>query len=200
MRSSKTALGAWHIVEGKNGYVIHHQQDVVATVSKSEEGAYDQALAREVQGMSSQEFLEGFSDRDAEAISQMPSLISEALLTYAPTPKATSVARLAPAFNRNLSSIISRSVRFGSGVTGTGITQLTRTGSKGFATTLKDFGSLGLKNVRVITTARGVIRTGKLADGRTVIARAFSKGKPGKPGGPTLEIQNGGKIEIKIRY
>ena len=94
-------LGAWHVVEGKTGYVIQYQQEVYATVSKSSEGAYDEALAREVQGMSSLEFLEGFSDREAEAIYQMPGLISEALLTYAPIPKAAKPARsFAPVFKR----------------------------------------------------------------------------------------------------
>ncbi|OAV43233.1 hypothetical protein A3850_001405 [Lewinella sp. 4G2] len=94
-KEGETALGAWHIVEGKTGYVIHYQQEVYATVSKSEEGAYDQALARQVQGMSSQEFLEGFSDREAEAIAEMPGLISEALLTYGPTPKGIRAVRSA---------------------------------------------------------------------------------------------------------
>ena len=102
----ETALGAWHIVEGKNGYVVHHQQDVVATVSKSEgSGAFGQAQARMIQGMSSQEFpMAGFSDREAEAIYQMPSLISEALLTYSPGMKSGKAAPFSPAFASNRAS------------------------------------------------------------------------------------------------
>jgi hypothetical protein len=58
-----------------------------------------------------------------------------------------------------------------------------------------DFDSLGVQNVRVIETPKGTIRTGTLADGRTVTVRGFSS-----DGRPTLEIRGSNGRGEEIRY
>jgi RHS repeat-associated protein len=85
-------LGEYHIVEGKYGYVVHHQNEVIATVSKST-GDYAEAYTRQVQHMTVEEQLGADNSRASEALLATGDLIQNALLTFAPVPKAATSAK-----------------------------------------------------------------------------------------------------------
>jgi len=66
---------------------------------------------------------------------------------------------------------------------------------KGFSKASKDFNRLKPKNVRTIATPKGELIMGTLPDGRTIILRNCSSGKP------TIEIQTTtGKSIIEVKY
>ena len=67
--------------------------------------------------------------------------------------------------------------------------------SGGYKQTIKDFDSLGLSDVKEISTKYGKGKVGILSDGTVVVARPGSK-----TGGPTLEIRISRNNVIKIRY
>ena len=73
--------------------------------------------------------------------------------------------------------------------------QYSKTG--GFEAAKRDFYSMKPENVQ--TRSNGAI-TGRLADGRNINVRSFSKGTFKEEGLPTLEIQNSSSNVIKIRY
>lgn len=65
---------------------------------------------------------------------------------------------------------------------------------------MRDFECLGPSDVKSMPDGK-VGKVGKLADGRVVIVREYSKGKMGEPSGPpTLEIQADSSKIIKFRY
>lgn len=73
-------------------------------------------------------------------------------------------------------------------------TQYEREG--GFDQANSDFDQMELKDIKIKNTTRGILRVGKMSDGKIVIVRPFSS-----EGRPTLEIRNPGNGRgIEIRY
>jgi RHS repeat-associated protein len=192
-------LGEYHIVEGKYGYVVHHQNEVIATVSKST-GDYEEAYTRQVQHMTTTEELGVYNPRATEALLATGDLIQDAILTYAPIPKAARPARsFSPTF-KGISTVDDIIAQATKGAPTKGRATIYHRGG-GYSQTLSDFYALKPTNIRKIQDPRGSIITGKLSDGRTITARSFSSTKRGAKSTPTLEIRSSTSSRVKeIRY
>ncbi|HRN77884.1 MAG TPA: hypothetical protein PLU71_01475 [Candidatus Dependentiae bacterium] len=71
----------------------------------------------------------------------------------------------------------------------------------GFKEALDHFDLLKPKNVKIRNLERGILKSGILEDGRTIVVREFSGVKNGPSGPPTLEIQVKDSLQkIKCRY
>ena len=179
-------LGRFHIVEGKNGYVLHDQNKVVGTVSKSGGGDMETAQAQMIGYRTSEQEIGTYNPAASEALFATGELIQEAILTYAPIPKASKPASLA---FKGVSSVDDLILRSAKGAATKGKSTIYIRGG-GFKQALSDFKALNPSGVRTITTSKGNIVTGKLADGRTITARPFSSTGRAHGSKPTLEIRN----------
>ncbi|MEZ4995311.1 MAG: RHS repeat-associated core domain-containing protein [Saprospiraceae bacterium] len=190
-------LGEYYIHEGEDNYIVHYQNEVVATVSKAT-GDYEEAYTRQIQHMAvPQEFKD--NSRLTEALFETGSLIQEALLLYGPIPKAgLNIRAFSPAFKTNtIKSLIKGLKKLPSTK---GRATLYESGG-GFKQALKDFWSFKPTNVKKIVTPKGLVQTGKLKDGTTVTIREFSSTKRGAISRSTMDIQRPDVTrKIEIRY
>jgi len=190
-------LGAYYIHEGEDNYVVHYQQDVIATVSKNDGGDWETAYTRQIEHMTVEKPFKDHS-RDVEILLATGELIQMALLTFAPGVKGGKGRAFKP-FVTNGKSV---------NLFLDGLKKLPATKGKttlyqsagGFKQALKDMKSLGGKIKKIIVTQKGNVYQGQLSDGRTIIARPFSSTKGGGRSQSTLEIRNARGRGFEVRY
>lgn len=180
-------LGRFHIVEGKYGFVLHDQNEVIGTVSKAEGGDIEIAQTQMLAYRTSEQIIGPFNPDGTEAMLATGELIQEAILIYAPVPKATKpMAQLQYSGIKTVDDLILRSAK---GPRTKGSSTLFIRGG-GYKQAVQDFYSLGPKNVKTISTPKGELITGKLSNGHTITARSFSSQGRHHGSRPTLEIRN----------
>jgi hypothetical protein len=136
----------------------------------------------------------------AEAMMMTGELMNEAILTYAPIPKAAQNARaFLPAFkSETVKSLLKKATKLRS--TMGKVVLYNRVGGGGYKQALSNFFALKPNNIKTINTVKGEIKVGTLADGRTVKVRSFSSTKNNAQSRPTLEIRSKSNRGYEIRY